>query len=108
MDNKKLLGKRIKEIRKSKQLTQEQLSEMIGIETSSLSGIESGRFYPSLHVLEKIASVFDVELIEFFKFSSVNLPENLDKAIFEIIERQDKSNKRLIYKLLAAAFVTIS
>ncbi len=108
MENKKLLGKRIKEIRKSKGLTQEQLSEMIDIETSSLSGIESGRFYPSLHVLEKIASVFEIELIEFFKFSSVNLPENLDKAIFDIIEKQDKNNKRLIYKLLAAAFVTIS
>ncbi len=108
MDNKKLLGKRIKEIRKSKGLTQEQLSEMIDIETSSLSGIESGRFFPSLHVLEKIADVFDVELIEFFKFSSVNLPENLDKAIIDIIERQDKNNKRLIYKLLAAAFITIS
>lgn len=108
MDNKKLLGKRIKEIRKSKGLTQEQLSEMIDIETSSLSGIESGRFFPSLHVLEKIADVFDVELIEFFKFSSVNLPENIDKAIIDIIERQDKNNKRLIYKLLAAAFVTIS
>ena len=108
MDNKKLLGKRIKEIRKSKGLTQEQLSEMIDIETSSLSGIESGRFYPSLKKKKKIASVFDVELIEFFKFSSVNLPENLDKAIFDIIERQDKNNKRLIYKLLAAAFVTIS
>ena len=108
MDNKKLLGKRIKEIRKSKGLTQEQLSEMIDIETSSLSGIESGRFFPSLHVLEKIADVFDVELIEFFKFSSVNLPENIDKAILDIIERQDKNNKRLIYKLLAAAFVTNS
>lgn len=45
MDNKKLLGKRIKEIRKHKGLTQEQLSEMIDIETSSLSGIESGRFF---------------------------------------------------------------
>ncbi len=107
MDNKKLLGKRIKEIRKFKGLTQEQLSEMIDIETSSLSGIESGRFYPSLHVLEKIASVFDVELIEFFKFSSVNFPENLDEEIINIIEKLDKNNKRLIYKLLMAAFVTI-
>lgn len=90
MENKKLLGRRIKEIRKSRGLTQEQLSEMIDIETSSLSGIESGRFYPSLHVLEKIAQVFEVELIEFFKFSTVNLPENLDKEILNIIERQDK------------------
>lgn len=108
MENKKLLGRRIKEIRKSRGLTQEQLSEMIDIETSSLSGIESGRFYPSLHVLEKIAQVFEVELIEFFKFSTVNLPENLDKEILNIIERQDKKNKQLIYKLLNAAFITIS
>ena len=108
MDNKKLLGKRIKEIRKFKGLTQEQLSEMIDIETSSLSGIESGRFYPSLHVLEKIAAVLEVELIEFFKFSSVNLPENIDEEIINIIEKQDKNNKRLIYKLLNAAFMTIS
>ena len=108
MENKKLLGRRIKEIRKSRGLTQEQLSEMIDIETSSLSGIESGRFYPSLHVLEKIAQVFEVELIEFFKLSTVNLPENLDKEILNIIERQDKKNKQLIYKLLNAAFITIS
>ena len=108
MENKKLLGKRIKEIRKSRGLTQEQLSEMIDIETSSLSGIESGRFYPSLHVLEKIAQVFDVELIVFFKFSTVNLPENLDEEIVKIIEKQDKKNKQLIYKLLNAAFMTIS
>ena len=104
MGNKKLLGKRIKSIRKSQGLTQEKLSEMIDLETSSLSGIESGRFYPSLHVLEKIAKVLEVELIDFFKFSSINIPENLDEEIQKIIEKQDKNNKELIYKLLTAAF----
>ena len=53
MDNKKLLGKRIKEIRKQKNLTQEQLAELIQIETGSLSAIESGRHFPSLPTLEK-------------------------------------------------------
>lgn len=107
MDNKKLLGKRIKEIRKFKGLTQEQLSEMIDLETSSLSGIESGRFYPSLHVLEKIASALDVEFVEFFKFASVNVPENLDEEIAKIIEKQDRNNKRLIYKILCAVFMPV-
>ena len=107
MDNKKLLGKRIKEIRKFKGLTQEQLSEMIELETSSLSGIESGRFYPSLHVLEKIASALDVELIDFFKFTSVNIPENLDEEIAKIIEKQDKNSKKLIYEILCAVFLPI-
>ncbi len=107
MENKKLLGKRIKEIRKFKGFTQEQLSEMIDIETSSLSGIESGRFFPSLHVLDKIANVLDVELIEFFRFSSVDIPKHLDKEILSIIDKLDEKNKQIIYKFLVAAFSVI-
>ena len=79
MDNKKLLGKRIKEIRKSHGYTQEQLSELIGLETSSLSGIESGRFFPSLHVLDKMSSIMEIPLVEFFNFFSVDIPQNLDE-----------------------------
>lgn len=108
MGNKKLLGKRIKEIRKYRGLTQEKMAEMIDLETSSLSGIESGRFYPSLHVLEKIATVLGVELIDFFKFSSVDFPENLDEKIVEIVEQLDDENKKLVYKLLIAAFMTVN
>lgn len=104
MDNKKLLGKRIKEIRKHKGYTQEQLSEMIDIETSSLSGIESGRFFPSLHVLDKMSSVLEVDLIEFFKFSTVDIPQDIDAELEKIIRNQDNNNKILIYKILKSAF----
>ncbi len=104
MDNKKLLGKRIKEIRKTKGLTQEKLSEMAGIETSSLSGIESGRFFPSLHLLNKIASILNVELLEFFKFVSVDVPENIDDEIIKIIAQQNEENKFLIYKIIKSVF----
>ncbi len=107
MDNKKLLGKRIKEIRKYKGLTQEQLSEMIDIETSSLSGIESGRFFPSLHVLDKIASVLEVELIEFFRFSSIDVPKDLEKEIFTIVSKLNDKDKQVVYKFLIAAFAVI-
>lgn len=104
MDNKKLLGKRIKEIRKSFGYTQEQFSEMIGIETSSLSGIESGRFFPSLHVMDKMSNVLGVPLVEFFNFFSVDLPENLDDEISSIVRVQNHANKEIIYKLVKAAF----
>ena len=107
MDNKKLLGKRIKEIRKYKGLTQEQLSEMIDIETSSLSGIESGRFFPSLHVLDKMSSVLEIELVEFFKFTNVDIPDNIDDVVNNLICSEDKNNKIMIYKLLKAAFSVI-
>lgn len=107
MDNKKLLGKRIKEIRKHKGYTQEQLSEMIEIETSSLSGIESGRFFPSLHVLDKISTTLNIELIEFFKFSNLDIPEDLDEAINTLIKNQTQENKILIYKIIKSAISVV-
>lgn len=106
-DNKKLLGKRIKELRRNKGYTQEQLSELVGIETSSLSGIESGRFFPSLHVLDKMANVLRIQLADFFNFFTVDIPENLDEEISNIISSQDNNNKKIIYKLLKAGFSKI-
>lgn len=107
MDNKKLLGKRIKEIRKSFGYTQEQFSELIDIETSSLSGIESGRFFPSLHVLNQMSEVLKIELIEFFKFETVNIPKDLDEQIAKMINKQPKERKEIIYKILKSTFTII-
>ena len=76
MNNKKLLGRRIKELRKNAGLTQEKLAEMINIETTSLSGIESGRHFPSLPTIEKIAHNLNVEiktLFDFYHLKSVDL-----------------------------------
>lgn len=49
---KALLGERIKELRKKRQLSQEQLAEKIQIDAKNLSRIEVGRGYPSLDTLE--------------------------------------------------------
>ncbi len=107
MDNKKLLGKRIKEIRKSFGYTQEQLSELIEIETSSLSGIESGRFFPSLHVLDKMCTVLNIPMIEFFKFIEIPTSENFIEDTTKLLENLDRKNQELIYKIIKAGFSTI-
>ncbi|MGN0014220.1 MAG: helix-turn-helix domain-containing protein [Candidatus Gastranaerophilaceae bacterium] len=52
-EHKKLLGKRLQEIRKSRKLTQEQVAEFAGLETSSISNIENGKYYPSAENIEK-------------------------------------------------------
>jgi hypothetical protein len=69
-----------------------------------LSGIESGRFFPSLHVLDKMSSGLGVELMEFFKFSNVDVPENLDYELTNLIQNQNEKDKFLIYKMLHAGF----
>ena len=106
-DNKKLLGKKIKEIRKHFGYTQEQLSELIGIETSSLSGIESGRFFPSLHVLDKMSGVLNIELVEFFKFIEIPLPDDMPKHVSELVSQLSDENQKIIYKIIKSGFNAI-
>ena len=80
MTNKKLLGKRIKELRKYRHYTQEQLAELINIEPCSLSAIEIGRHFPSLPTLENIAKALNIELKTFFDFvSSKNRETKIDE-----------------------------
>lgn len=100
MDNKKLLGKRIKELRKSKNLTQEQLAELIGIETSSLSGIESGRHFPSLPTLERISIQLQVELKNLFDYNHLKTSEEIKKEIIENIDKLSAEKLNFIYGML--------
>lgn len=78
-DIKKLLGKKIKQIRKNRAMTQEQLAEMIGIEVPSLSNIETGKFAPSTDTLQKLGKALSVELWEFYYFNIMTHQQMLDE-----------------------------
>ena len=97
-ENKKLLGKRIKQIRKNAGYTQEQLSELIGIETGSLSTIESGRSFPSLVTLEKISQTLNVELKAFFDFDTSMTIKDMKKLIVTNIDKIKDTQIPYIYK----------
>ena len=99
MENKKLLGSRIKDIRKLKKLTQEQLAELIGIETGSLSSIESGRHFPSLITLEKISKTLDVKLSAFFDFETVITIDEIKEKIIDNIGKIDKRQLAFLHKI---------
>lgn len=83
-DFKKLLGQRIRNIRKSKGLTQEKLAELINIETPSLSYLETGKYAPSIDTLQKLSEVLNVQPWEFYYFTQVSdeqKKEELKKAL---------------------------
>lgn len=98
MDNKKLLGKRIKELRKEAGLTQERLAEMINIEPTSLSGIESGRHFPSLPTLEKIANNLKVELKVLFEFNHLQSIEQMKRNIVNNIDSLSENKIKFIHR----------
>lgn len=99
-DNRVLLGMRLKELRKVKQLSQEELSDKIGISPKHLSRLEMGRGFPSLETLEKIAAILNVELKEFFDFDAYKVDLISKDSIMQMFEHLDDTKKRLIYKFI--------
>ncbi len=97
MSIKKLLGKRLQEIRKSKHLTQEQVAEMIGVETPSISNIENGKYYPSAENIDKIMEVLNVTPHEVFNCESHAKSEDLIEEMLCSM-KNDINLTRLMYK----------
>jgi len=61
------LGNRIRTLRKKHDWTQVELAEMLGIDRSYLSEIETGKKDPSLRVLKTIADGFNLTLSQLLK-----------------------------------------
>ncbi|MBQ8459429.1 helix-turn-helix transcriptional regulator [bacterium] len=101
MNKKEIFGKRFKEIRKKFGYTQDKMAEIAGIEPQSISKIESGKNFPLLSNLEKIASNLGIELEDFFCYEhkDTNLKENLIN-IFETLEQSDKEKLLRIARAL--------
>lgn len=99
---KKLLGKRIKEIRISKNLTQEQLSEMTNIGASSISKIESGIYHPSDDNLEKISQALDIEPYKLYMFNHQQDIKKIKQKMYTLIENSNEDKIRLSYKILCS------
>lgn len=63
----KAFGKRLADVRKSKGITQEALAEELDISAVSVTYLETGRRWPRLLTLHRIAEALDVKVEEFFR-----------------------------------------
>ena len=99
-DIKLLLGERIKELRKSKNITQEQLVEMIGSNTNNLSRIENGKKFLSAEKLVKIANALNVEVKDLFDFGHVMPDEIIKQNIISDINTLSTNQLKYVYKTL--------
>lgn len=61
-------GRYIQKIRKSKNITQEELAEKIGTSQTWIAYIETGRNRPNIKMLEKIAKVLGVKAKDLIPF----------------------------------------
>lgn len=93
------IGKRIKQLRELKGLTQEKVEEVSGINPSYLSALERGQKNVTLEMLERVAVVLDVELFQLFFFESdSDLPSKAE--LTKVIAGLDRKKTRQLLELL--------
>lgn len=97
-----LLGSRIRELRKTTKLSQEQLSEIIGVDPKHMSRIELGKSFSSLDTLEALARTFHVELKDLFDFSHLESKDNYKKQIYDLLDGVNEEKLKLVFKIAKA------
>ena len=90
-DNMIYFGTRLKELRKSKQITQKELAESIDLVKSSISAYEKDLKYPSIDVLIKLSNYFNVSCDYL-----LGLSDNLEINKFDLTEEQ----REILIKLI--------
>jgi len=95
---KKLLGKRIKELRIKNGLTQEQLAEIVGMGERNLSKIECGINFVSAEALEKLTLALKVTPKELFDFEHLNNSEYKKDQIINAIN-SNKVDIDLLFRI---------
>ena len=96
----KKLGKRIKELRENKKLSQQQLAEILNMEASNLSKIERGIQIPKEESLIKLANAFSVNVRDLFDYEHFVDKAMLLDNINNILINSDEKTLQKIYKIL--------
>lgn len=102
---KKNLGIQLKKLRVSKNLTQEQLAEILNLQVQSITFIETGRTFISSEVLANICNYFNIEpdflFCSQFIESTVQKTE-LKKDISRLISGCNNKELESIYNIIVA------
>ena len=92
------IGKKIIEIRKKNNLSQEDLAKMFFVTRQTISSWECGKSYPDIETIIKISDKFNVSLDKLLKG---------DKKMVKKIDKKVRLNKYLIITLIILIIISI-
>jgi transcriptional regulator with XRE-family HTH domain len=102
IQEKKLIGTRIKELRKNRGLSQEELAEKADTSPNYLSRMERGTENPTLEMLVKISRALRVEMWEIFDFGHAMPLDELKESLGKFVKEASEQKIRLTVKILRA------
>ena len=100
MDQTKI-GKFIKELRKEKGLTQEQLAEQLHTSRRTVSRWETGSNLPDLDVLIEMADYYEVELREILdgERKSEKMDKDLKETVLKVADYSNEEKQRITRRM---------
>ena len=108
MDQMKI-GAYLKELRKEKDLTQEQIAEKFGVSQRSVSRWENGYTMPDISVLIELADYYDVDLREMLngERKANNMDADLKQTLVMVADYTNEEKKILINSLYSTIWTCI-
>ncbi|MNW32867.1 HTH-type transcriptional regulator SinR [compost metagenome] len=96
----KLVGARLREVRKQKNLSQADLAEMAGTQDTYIGGVERGERNISLNTLERITDSLGITIEEVFQFGHIRQLEGLNEKHLIIAIIQSKLQERSMSEVM--------
>lgn len=99
MSIKEGFAKRLKEVRKKRGYTQEELAELVDVAPRHISFIENAKSFPSADLIDRLCKSLKINYGELFKFDESFSRKELIENLTEIIQKLDTDKLTYIYKM---------
>lgn len=106
--NPEVIGKYIKQLRQKKNLSQQELSEIVHVTRQAISGWENGKNCPDSDLLLALSSLFGVSINDILTGGSKE--ENIEKVTLELVDDNVKKTskiKRLIILFISSILILL-
>ncbi len=111
MDMQKI-GNFLTELRKNKNLTQEELGDQIGVTNKTISRWENGNYLPPVEVLQILSKFYNIsinELLSGERLDCEHYKENAEEYIVvDLIKKRKEAKKHIIISFIVAIITTIA
>lgn len=96
------ISNRFLELRRLKNITQQQMADLVGIHVTQVKRYEAGEAQPSIEILKKVALAFNVSTDWLLFEDGEREPEGELKLKFEAVAKMDEEERRSITSILDA------
>jgi transcriptional regulator with XRE-family HTH domain len=110
---KRIIGNKIRNVRNSRGMTLQQLSEITGLQTSYLGDVERGKRNTSLDSLEKIMNALDIRPGDLFNFREVDITSSefeissILEVHYQFLKAKKTEDIKMIHRITKDIFDSI-